>query len=104
MIIGFLLFLAKKMKDTLSSFLPQLPGVIDVPGNQDNSSLRGLIDKPPGKTQFSIFPLIVLCWALVGLEPCKEKILSSLIHGIEKSMKHEKKWLGLGPIFLLGKP
>ena len=37
------------MKDTLSSFLPQLPGVIDTPGNQDNSSLRGLIEKPPGK-------------------------------------------------------
>ena len=40
------------MKDTLSSFLPQLPGVIDTPGAQDNSSLRGLIDKPPGKTNF----------------------------------------------------
>ena len=36
------------MKDTLSSFLPQLPGVIDTPGSQDNSSLRGLIEKPPG--------------------------------------------------------
>ena len=40
---------AKKMKDTLSSFLPQLPGVIDTPGSQDSSALRGLIDKPPGK-------------------------------------------------------
>ena len=49
---------------------------------------------------FILMPLtIVICWALVGLEPCKEKILSSLIHGIEKSMKHEKKCLGLGPIF-----
>jgi len=38
----------KKMKDTLSSFLPQLPGAVDNQGNQDNSSLRGLIDKPPG--------------------------------------------------------
>ena len=41
--------LAKKMKDSLSSFLPNLPGVIDTPGSQDNSSLRGLIEKPPGK-------------------------------------------------------
>lgn len=38
---------SKKMKDSLSSFLPQLPGMIDTPGSQDNSSLRGVIDKPP---------------------------------------------------------
>merc|ERR1712203_53670 len=37
----------KKMKDSLSSFLPNLPGVIDTPGSQDSSSLRGLIEKPP---------------------------------------------------------
>ena len=36
------------MKDSLSSFLPNLPGVVDTPGSQDNSSLRGLIEKPPG--------------------------------------------------------
>merc|ERR1719412_2217511 len=49
----------KKMKDTLSSFLPQLPGVIDTPGSQDNSSLRGLIDKPPvcGKELHPLTPL-----------------------------------------------
>ena len=41
-------FPAKKMKDSLSSFLPNLPGVVDTPGSQDNSSLRGLIEKPPG--------------------------------------------------------
>merc|ERR1719384_25334 len=37
----------KKLKDSLSSFLPNLPGVIDTPSSQDNSSLRGLIEKPP---------------------------------------------------------
>ncbi|TRY69168.1 hypothetical protein TCAL_01378 [Tigriopus californicus] len=37
----------KKMKDSLSSFLPNMPGVIDTPGSQDNSSLRGVIEKPP---------------------------------------------------------
>merc|ERR1711881_801873 len=49
----------KKMKDSLSSFLPQLPGVIDTPGSQDNSSLRGLIEKPPvcGKELHSLTPL-----------------------------------------------
>ena len=45
--------LAKKMKDSLSSFLPNLPGVIDTPGSQDNSSLRGLIEKPPGKWTYT---------------------------------------------------
>jgi len=39
--------LGRKMKDQLSAFLPTLPGNIDTPGNQDNSSLRSLIDKPP---------------------------------------------------------
>ena len=44
-----LLFLAKKMKDSLASFLPNMPGIIDTPGSQDNSSLRGIIEKPPGR-------------------------------------------------------
>merc|ERR1711909_123939 len=38
---------SKKMKDSLSSFLPGLPGIVDTPGSQDNSSLRSLIEKPP---------------------------------------------------------
>ena len=40
------------MKDTLSSFLVNMPGIIDTPGSQDNSSLRGIIDKPPGSNSF----------------------------------------------------
>ncbi|XP_043217809.1 mediator of RNA polymerase II transcription subunit 19-like [Amphibalanus amphitrite] len=40
-------FTGKKMKDSLSSFLTNLPGVIDTPGSLDNSSLRSLIEKPP---------------------------------------------------------
>lgn len=40
-------FNGKKVKDSLSSFLTNLPGVIDTPGTQDNSSLRSLIEKPP---------------------------------------------------------
>ena len=35
------------MKDSLSSFLPGLPGIIDTTAAQDNSSLRQLIEKPP---------------------------------------------------------
>ena len=45
------------MKDSLSSFLPQLPGVIDTPGVQDNSSLRGLYEKPPGKCMLLNTPI-----------------------------------------------
>jgi mediator of RNA polymerase II transcription subunit 19 len=37
----------RKMKDQLSAFLPNLPGNIDTPAVQDNSSLRLLIEKPP---------------------------------------------------------
>jgi len=40
-------FSGKKFKDSLSSFLPNLPGLIDTPGSADNSSLRSVIDKPP---------------------------------------------------------
>lgn len=40
-------FSGKKVKEQLSSFLPNLPGVIDGPGNIDNSSLQSVIEKPP---------------------------------------------------------
>uniref|UniRef100_A0A8K9ULT3 Mediator of RNA polymerase II transcription subunit 19 n=1 Tax=Oncorhynchus mykiss TaxID=8022 RepID=A0A8K9ULT3_ONCMY len=40
-------FCGKKVKEKLSNFLPELPGMIDCPGTQDGSSLRSLIEKPP---------------------------------------------------------
>ena len=40
------------MKDSLSSFLPNMPGLIDAAGSADNSSLKGIIEKPPGETVF----------------------------------------------------
>ncbi|TSK22559.1 Mediator of RNA polymerase II transcription subunit 19-B [Bagarius yarrelli] len=40
-------FCGKKVKEKLSNFLPELPGMIDTPGLQDGSSLRSLIEKPP---------------------------------------------------------
>ncbi|XP_036424710.1 mediator of RNA polymerase II transcription subunit 19-A [Colossoma macropomum] len=40
-------FCGKKVKEKLSNFLPELPGMIDCPGVQDGSSLRSLIEKPP---------------------------------------------------------
>jgi len=52
-------FSGKKIKEQLSSFLPNLPGVLDgVPQGsvQDNSTLRSVIDKPPigGKELLSL--------------------------------------------------
>ena len=40
-------FIRKKPKEELSAFLPSLPGNIDTPGIQDNSTLRGLMEKRP---------------------------------------------------------
>ncbi|TRY98753.1 hypothetical protein DNTS_025492 [Danionella cerebrum] len=40
-------FCGKKVKEKLSNFLPELPGMIDCPGVQDGSSLRSLIEKQP---------------------------------------------------------
>lgn len=50
----------KKLKESLSSFLPNLPGNIDIPatGPNDQSSLRSLIEKPPigGKELLPLTP------------------------------------------------
>ncbi|KAB7493611.1 Mediator of RNA polymerase II transcription subunit 19 [Armadillidium nasatum] len=40
-------FYLMKVRDSLSSFLPTLPGIIDTPAHLTNSSLRSLIEKPP---------------------------------------------------------
>jgi len=58
----------KKLKEELSAFLPHLPGNIDMPGTQDNSSLRSLIDKPPicGK---EILPLSTSALSGFKLQP-----------------------------------
>jgi len=39
-------FNEKNIKDSLSSFLPHLPGYVDAPGTTEDS-LQSLIDKPP---------------------------------------------------------
>lgn len=61
-------FSGKKVKEQLSSFLPNLPGIIDAPGQQDNSSLRSVIEKPPigGK---EILPLTSVQLAGFRLHP-----------------------------------
>jgi len=83
---------SKKMKDSLSSFLPGLPGVIDTPGSQDNSSLRGLIEKPPvcGK---ELLPLNQLQLAGFRLHPgpLPEQYRSMLNQVATKEKKKHKK-------------
>uniref|UniRef100_A0A6A7FUB2 Mediator of RNA polymerase II transcription subunit 19 n=1 Tax=Hirondellea gigas TaxID=1518452 RepID=A0A6A7FUB2_9CRUS len=45
-------FTGKKVKDSLSSFLPSLPGILDTPAHLTNSSLQSLIEKPPVFKEF----------------------------------------------------
>lgn len=40
-------FNGKKLKESLSSFLPNLPGIMDGPGQEDNSTLGSVIAKRP---------------------------------------------------------
>lgn len=40
-------FNGKKLKESLSSFLPNLPGILDGPGQEDNSTLGSVIAKRP---------------------------------------------------------
>ncbi|KAK3873603.1 hypothetical protein Pcinc_021387 [Petrolisthes cinctipes] len=47
-------FTGKKVRDSLSSFLPTLPGIIDTPAHLTNSSLRSLIEKPPVFKEFTL--------------------------------------------------
>ncbi|XP_067648233.1 mediator of RNA polymerase II transcription subunit 19 [Eurosta solidaginis] len=40
-------FKDKKVKESLASFLPNLPGIYDTTSNLENSTLRSVIEKPP---------------------------------------------------------
>ncbi|XP_076031234.1 mediator of RNA polymerase II transcription subunit 19-like isoform X1 [Oratosquilla oratoria] len=60
-------FTGKKVRDSLSSFLPSLPGIIDTPAHLTNSSLRSLIEKPPVFKEFQ--PLSNLQLAGFRLHP-----------------------------------
>uniref|UniRef100_UPI00358EE7CE mediator of RNA polymerase II transcription subunit 19 n=1 Tax=Myxine glutinosa TaxID=7769 RepID=UPI00358EE7CE len=44
-------FCGKKVKEKLSHFLPDLPGMIDNPASHDGSGLRLLLEKPPVVTK-----------------------------------------------------
>ncbi|KAF7489947.1 Mediator of RNA polymerase II transcription subunit 19 [Sarcoptes scabiei] len=92
-------FCGRKIKDQLSSFLPNLPGNIDVPACQDDSSLRKIIERPP-ITSIEIVPLnkqqLDSAFRLhVGPVPNQYRFMSQAVP--RKKHKHKKsKTKGLG--------
>ena len=50
-----------QVRDSLSSFLPTLPGIIDTPAHLTNSSLRSLIEKPPVFKEFTLLNQHQVC-------------------------------------------
>ncbi|XP_023348431.1 mediator of RNA polymerase II transcription subunit 19 [Eurytemora carolleeae] len=83
---------SKKMKDSLSSFLPGLPGIVDTPGSQDNSSLRGLIEKPPvGGKELTLLNQLQLTGFRLHPGPLPEQYRAVLNHVAGKEKKRTKK-------------
>uniref|UniRef100_T1J6F6 Mediator of RNA polymerase II transcription subunit 19 n=1 Tax=Strigamia maritima TaxID=126957 RepID=T1J6F6_STRMM len=90
-------FTGKKVKDQLSAFLPNLPGMIDMPGHQDNSSLRSLIEKPPigGKELIPLSGSQLLGFRLhTGPLPEHYRIMNQIPQ--KKKHKHKKHKLKPG--------
>merc|ERR1711874_230767 len=88
---------SKKMKDSLSSFLPALPGIVDSPGSADNSSLRGLIEKPPvgGKELMQLNQLQLAGFRLhPGPLPEQYRSLLNQVQAKAKRKKHKHKHKG----------
>jgi len=84
-------FLNKKVKEELSAFLPHLPGNIDSPGMQDNSSLRSLIEKAPitGKELNQLSGSALSGFRLhPGPLPEQYQIMNQMT---QKKKKHKKK-------------
>merc|ERR1719461_2098794 len=83
---------AKKMKDSLSSFLPGLPGMIDVVSQQDNSSLRQLIEKPPvGGKELMLLNQLQLAGFRLHPGPLPEQYRTLLNQMPTKEKKKHKK-------------
>ncbi|MBN3292297.1 MD19B polymerase, partial [Polypterus senegalus] len=85
-------FCGKKVKEKLSNFLPELPGMIDMPGSQDNSSLRSLIEKHPicGNT-FNPLTGTLLTGFRLHAGPLPEQYRLMHIQPPKKKTKHKQK-------------
>ncbi|XP_042349853.1 mediator of RNA polymerase II transcription subunit 19-A isoform X2 [Plectropomus leopardus] len=85
-------FCGKKVKEKLSNFLPELPGMIDCPGTQDGSSLRSLIDKPPVcGNSFSPLTGALLTGFRLHTGPLPEQYRLMHIQPPKKKSKHKHK-------------
>ncbi|KAM9795337.1 mediator of RNA polymerase II transcription subunit 19-A isoform 1-T1 [Neosynchiropus ocellatus] len=85
-------FCGKKVKEKLSNFLPELPGMIDCPGTQDGSSLRSLIDKPPvSGNSFSPLTGAMLTGFRLHTGPLPEQYRLMHIQPPKKKSKHKHK-------------
>jgi len=85
---------SKKMKDSLSSFLPMLPGLVDTPASQDNSSLRGVIEKPPvgGKEVLTLNQLQLTGFRLhPGPLPQQYRAVLNQVASKDKKKKDKKR-------------
>ncbi|XP_029201452.1 mediator of RNA polymerase II transcription subunit 19-like [Acropora millepora] len=81
---------SKKVKESLSSFLPYLPGVMDEQGGPENS-LRSVVDKPPigGK---ELLPLTghSLSGFRLNPGPIPEQFRFMSQHPVKKKHRHKK--------------
>lgn len=83
--------LGRKLKDSLSSFLPNLPGNIDFTvGPNDTSTLRSLIEKPP-ITGKELIPLTASQLTGFRLHPGPLPEQYRLMHTASTFKKHKKK-------------
>jgi len=83
---------AKKMKDSLSSFLPGLPGMVDINSQQDNSSLRQVIEKPPvGGKELLLLNQVQLSGFRLHPGPLPEQYRTLLNQMPTKEKKKNKK-------------
>jgi len=83
---------AKKMKDSLSSFLPGLPGMVDINSQQDNSSLRQVIEKPPvGGKELLLLNQVQLSGFRLHPGPLPEQYRTLLNQMPTKEKKKHKK-------------
>ncbi|ERE69961.1 mediator of RNA polymerase II transcription subunit 19-like protein [Cricetulus griseus] len=85
-------FCGKKVKEKLSNFLPDLPGMIDLPGSHDNSSLRSLIEKPPIlSSSFNPITGTMLSGFRLHTGPLPEQCRLMHIQPPKKKNKHKHK-------------
>ncbi|XP_019402737.1 PREDICTED: mediator of RNA polymerase II transcription subunit 19 [Crocodylus porosus] len=85
-------FCGKKVKEKLSNFLPDLPGMIDLPGSHDNSSLRSLIEKPPiCSSSFTPLTGTMLTGFRLHAGPLPEQCRLMHIQPPKKKNKHKHK-------------